>query len=48
MNDSTENTTYSTVEKTAIKMLKDKIDLKLISSVTGLSIDELLILKSKI
>ncbi len=48
MSDSKENTTYSTVEKTPIKMLKDKIDLKYISSVTGFSVDELLILKSKI
>jgi hypothetical protein len=48
MSDSTENTTYSTVEKTAINMLKDNIDLKYISSVTGFSEDELLKLKSKI
>ncbi len=38
----------SILEKTAINMLKDKIDLKFISSVTGFSVDELLILKSKI
>lgn len=48
MSDSTENTTYSTVEKTAINMLKDNIDLKYISSVTGFSEDELLKLKSTI
>lgn len=48
MSDFKESDTYSTVEKTAIKMLKDKIDLKLISSVTGFSVDELLILKNKI
>ena len=43
-----ENPSQSILEKTAINMLKEKIDLKFISSVTGFSIDELLILKSKI
>ena len=43
-----ENPVQSILEKTAINMLKEKIDLKFISSVTGFSIDELLILKSKI
>jgi hypothetical protein len=36
------------LEKIAINMLKEKIDLKFISSVTGFSVDELLILKSTI
>lgn len=48
MNDNKEDIADSTIKKTAIKMLKDNIDLKLISSVTGFSINELLILKSKI
>ena len=43
-----ENPVQTILEKTAINMLKEKIDLKFISSVTGFSIDELLILKSKI
>ena len=43
-----ENPVQSILEKTAINMLKDKIDLKFISSVTGFSEDELLKLKSTI
>jgi hypothetical protein len=43
-----DNPVQSILEKKAINMLKDKIDLKFISSVTGFSVDELLILKSKI
>ena len=43
-----ENPVQSILEKTAINMLKEKIDLKFISSVTGFLVDELLILKSKI
>jgi hypothetical protein len=43
-----ENTVQSILEKTAVNMLKDKIDLKFISSVTGFSEDELLKLKSTI
>ena len=35
-----ENPVQSILEKTAINMLKDKIDLKFISSVTGFSEDE--------
>lgn len=42
------NPSQSILEKTAINMLKDKIDLKFISSVTGFSQDELLKLKSTI
>jgi predicted transposase/invertase (TIGR01784 family) len=35
------------VKKTALKMLQQKLDLKLISSVTGLSSDDLLKLKNR-
>lgn len=48
MSDILKNSSQSTLEKTAINMLKEKIDLKFISSVTGLSEDELLKLKSTI
>ena len=48
MSDNEKTPVQSILEKTAINMLKDKIDLKFISSVTGFSADELLILKSKI
>jgi hypothetical protein len=48
MNDFEETHTRSILEKTAINMLKEKIDLKFISSVTGFSLDELLKLKSTI
>ncbi len=41
-----ENPVQTILEKTAVNMLKDKIDLKFISSVTGFSEDELLKLKS--
>mgnify|MGYP006906477134 CR=1 FL=1 len=43
-----ENPGQKILEKTAINMLKEKIDLKYISSVTGFSENELLILKNKI
>ena len=43
-----ENPVQTILEKTAVNMLKDNIDPKYISSVTGFSVDELLILKSKI
>jgi|GEM_PF-2191786 len=43
-----DNPVQSILEKTAINMLKDKIDLKFISSVTGFSVDELLKLKNTI
>jgi len=43
-----ENPVQSILEKTAINMLKDKIELKFISSVTGFSVDELFKLKSTI
>ena len=43
-----ENSVQSILEKTAINMLKDKIDLKFISSVTVFLEDELLKLKSTI
>lgn len=36
------------IEKTAINMLKENLDIKLISSVTGISTDELLKLRSKL
>ncbi|TAH17074.1 MAG: hypothetical protein EAZ08_14275 [Cytophagales bacterium] len=36
------------IEKTAINMLKQKLDDKLISSVTGLNLEEILILKNKL
>jgi hypothetical protein len=36
------------IEKTAINMLKQKLDNKLISSVTGLSLEEIAKLKSRI
>ena len=36
------------IEKTVINMLKEKLDVKLISSITGLSIDELLKLRNKL
>jgi hypothetical protein len=45
---SPDNPVQSILEKTAINMLKDKIDLKFISSVTGFSVDELLKLKNTI
>ena len=43
-----ENPVQSILEKKAINMLKDKIDLKFISSVTGCSEGQLLKLKSTI
>jgi hypothetical protein len=43
-----ENPVQSILEKTAINILKDKIDLKFLASVTGFSVDELLILKNKV
>ena len=43
-----ENPGQKILEKTAINMLKEKIDLEYISSVTGFSENELLILKNKI
>lgn len=48
MNDIVDNSSDSVLQKTAINMLRDKHDLKLISSVTGFSEDELLKLKSTI
>lgn len=36
------------IEKTAINMLKQNLDFKLISSITGFSIDELLKLKNRL
>ena len=48
MSDILKNSSNSPFENTAIKMLKDNIDLKYISSVTGFSEDELLKLKSTI
>ena len=48
MNDILNNSPDSPFENTAVKMLKDNLDLKYISTVTGFSVDELLILKSKI
>ena len=36
------------IERTAINMLKQNLDIKLIASVTGMSTDELLKLQSKI
>lgn len=48
MSDILRNSSNSILEKTAVNMLKDKIDLKFISSVTGFSEDELLKLKSTI
>ena len=48
MSDTLKNSSQSTLEKTAINMLKDKIDPKYISLVTGFSEDELLKLKSTI
>ena len=48
ISDALENPVQSILEKTAISMLKDKIDLKFISSVTGFSEDQLLKLKSTI
>jgi hypothetical protein len=48
MSDILKNSSTSILEKTAVNMLKDKIDLKFISSVTGFSEDELLKLKSTI
>ena len=36
------------IEKIAKRMLKEKVDLKFISSVTSLSIDEVLKLKNKL
>lgn len=48
MSDILKNSPDSAFENTAIKMLKDNLELKYISSVTGFSVDELLILKSKI
>ena len=42
------NSPDSPFKNTAIKMLKDKLDLKYISTVTGFSEDELLKLKSTI
>lgn len=35
------------IEKTAIKMLRDNLDIKLISQVTGISTEELIKLKYK-
>ena len=48
MNDIVDNSSDSVLQKTAINMLRDKQYLKLISSVTGFSEDELLKLKSTI
>ena len=48
MNDDLKTSVHPILEKTAINMMKDKIDLIYISSVTGFSVDELLILKNKI
>ena len=48
MNDIVDNSSDSVLQKTAINMLRDKQDLKLISSVTGFTEDELLKLKSTI
>jgi hypothetical protein len=50
MSDTTDQSSNSILERTAINMLKDKIkdkiDIKFISSVTGLSVDQLLKLKN--
>ena len=48
MNEDLKTPTHPILEKTAVNMLKEKIDLTYISSVTGFSIEELLKLKSKI
>ncbi len=48
MNDTLKTPSQSILEKTAINILKEKIDLKFIASVTGFSVDKLLILKSRI
>ena len=48
MSDPLKNSSNSPLENTAINMLKDNVDLKYISSVTGFSEDELLKLKSTI
>ena len=48
MNDDLKISTHSILQKTAINMLKENMDLKFISSVIGFSLDELLILKNKV
>ena len=48
MSDILKNSPDSPFENTAVKMLKDNLDLKYISTVTGFSEDELLKLKSTI
>jgi hypothetical protein len=42
------NDVHSILIKTALNMLKQKLDDKLISSVTGLSLEEIAKLKSKV
>ena len=42
------NDAYSILVKTALNMLNQKLDDKLISSVTGLSLEEIATLKSRI
>lgn len=48
MNDILKNSPDSPFENAAVKMLKDNLDLKYISTVTGFSEEELLKLKSTI
>ena len=48
MNNSTEISVKLILENIAINMLREKMDLKLIASVTEFSIDELLKLKNTI